>query len=142
MRDHVHLSADRLAAAQGVFYVAAGLWPVFDRRSFENVTGPKTDFWLVRTVGLLIASTGLALTAAGARRSVDFDTGLLGAASASSLAMIDLVYGLPGRISRVYLLDAVVEGALAALWVSALVRRRLQDSERRELFERPPAAGL
>lgn len=33
----------RLAAAHGLFHVATGLWPLPHYRSFEAVTGPKTD---------------------------------------------------------------------------------------------------
>ena len=41
-----------LATGQGAYYVASGLWPIFHRRSFEAVTGPKKDWWLVVTVGV------------------------------------------------------------------------------------------
>ena len=40
------------------FYVASGLRPIVSMRTFEKVTGPKTDEWLVKTVGLLIAVSG------------------------------------------------------------------------------------
>jgi hypothetical protein len=29
---------------QGVYYPVTGIWPILDRRSFEQVTGPKVDF--------------------------------------------------------------------------------------------------
>jgi hypothetical protein len=37
--------------AQSIYYIATGLWPVFNLRSFERVTGPKTDGWLVKQAG-------------------------------------------------------------------------------------------
>jgi hypothetical protein len=40
-----------------------------------------------------------------------------GTGSALGLAIIDLVYSLSGRISAVYLGDAVIEIGLAALWM-------------------------
>ena len=108
---------------QGIFYMASGLWPVFDRESFEKVTGPKADFWLVRTVGLMIASTGAALTMAAVRRKVTPEIGLLATTTAGSLAGIDIVYGGSGRISRIYLLDAIVQGGIVALWAAACKRK-------------------
>ena len=42
----------QLAIAQGVYFAATGVWPLIDMRSFERVTGPKADKWLVRTVGV------------------------------------------------------------------------------------------
>ncbi len=34
--------------------MATGLWPLVHRRSFEAVTGRKTYWWLVNTVGSLL----------------------------------------------------------------------------------------
>jgi hypothetical protein len=39
---------------QGTYYAATGLWPILWMRSFEAVTGPKQDHWLVKTVGALV----------------------------------------------------------------------------------------
>jgi len=111
----------KLALLQGVFYLATGIWPLLDIVSFQLVTGPKTDLWLVRTVGILVAVIGVVLVSAGWQRRVTEEIILLAVGSALGLACIDLVYGLSGRISAVYLADAVVEIGLAALWV--LVRR-------------------
>jgi hypothetical protein len=43
----------RLIAFQAAYYLATGLWPLVHLPSFEAVTGPKTDDWLVHMVGLL-----------------------------------------------------------------------------------------
>ena len=50
-----------LAGVHAGYLVATGIWPLLHRRSFEAVTGPKQEFWLVRTVGGLAAATGAAL---------------------------------------------------------------------------------
>ena len=99
---------------QGTFYVLTGVWPLLAMWSFELVTGPKTDDWLVRMVGLLAASIGLTLLAAAWRRRATPEVRLLAVASALSFAAIDLVYALTGRISAVYLLDAGIELLFAA----------------------------
>lgn len=119
--EHAEPLASGLAVTQGIFYIATGLWPIVHLRSFEAVTGPKLEGWLVKTVGALIAVVGGTLLAAGLRRRVHPELLSLAAGSAASLAAVDLVYS-PQRISPVYLLDAVVEGALVTGWGVAAAR--------------------
>jgi len=103
--------------SQGIFYVATGMWPIVHLRSFEKVTGPKVDKWLVRTLGGLIAAVGTALVVgAFERRSRALE--VLGIGSALALGAADVVYSLRGRISKVYLGDAVAEGGIAAAWAT------------------------
>jgi hypothetical protein len=111
-----------VALVQGGFYVLTGVWALVDLDSFMAVTGPKTDLWLVKTVGALVTVIGGVLLMAGRRRRVTRDVALLGIGAALSFATIDLVYVSAGRISRIYLLDAVVEAGLCAAW--ALAKRR------------------
>lgn len=106
-----------LSLTHGIFNFTTGIWPVLHRRSFEAVTGPKYDFWLVRTVGLLLATTGVVMTMAGTRRRVTPEVRVMAAGVAGSLAAIDVIYGSSGRIRRVYLLDAVIQAGLAAGWL-------------------------
>ncbi len=102
-----------LSRAHGLFNVATGLWPVVHMRSFEAVSGPKVDRWLVRTVGGLMAANGLAqLTARDAEQRLSAQVGL---GTSAVLAAVDVRYGAAGRISRIYLLDALVQLA----WVAA-----------------------
>ena len=93
-------------------------------RSFLMVTGPKTDLWLVKTVGSLIAVIGAALVAEGAGGSVSNGVVLLGATSAAALGAIDINYVSRGVISKVYLLDAAVEAVIVLLWLMAIVAER------------------
>lgn len=106
----------KLAFIQGAFYVATGVWPLVDITSFQLVTGPKTDLWLVKTVGVLISVIGIVLLAGARTRRISDEIVMLGVGSALGLAAIDLSYALSGRISAVYLGDAVVEIGLAVLW--------------------------
>ena len=119
--ERVEPLASGLAVAQGVFYGVTGVWPIVHLRSFEAVTGPKLEGWLVKTVGALITVIGGTLLAAGLRRRVRPEHMLLAAGSAASLAAVDLVYS-PQRISPVYLLDALAEGVLVTGWCVAAVR--------------------
>jgi len=107
----------KLALIQGVFYVATGVWPLVDIVSFQVVTGPKTDLWLVRTVGVLVTVVGAVLISASRRGRITDEIVLLATGSALGLAAIDLIYSLSGRISAVYLADAAAEIGLALLWM-------------------------
>lgn len=113
-----------LALGQGVFYLATGLWPILSLGTFERVTGPKTDRWLVKTVAVLVSVIGMVLLVAGRRRRVSDEVVLLAVGSAAGLASIDSIYSLRGRIAMVYLLDALAELVLIAGWVSAARGRR------------------
>src|ERR687889_207512 len=92
----------RLALVQAGYYVLSGVWPLLHLRSFERVTGPKADGWLVKTVGVLVIGGALGL--AGWRRRVSPEVALVAAGSAAGLAAIDVVYVGRRRISPVYLL--------------------------------------
>ncbi|CCG02661.1 hypothetical protein [Blastococcus saxobsidens] len=104
------------AKAHGSFTSVGGLWPLLSMRSFSAVTGPKADRWLVRTVAGLMVANGLAQWRAepspqgiaGARR--------IGLGTAATLAAADLAYAIPGRISRGYLVDAVLEAGWLLAW--------------------------
>jgi hypothetical protein len=119
-------AADALAVAQGAFYVATGVWPILHMRSFEAVTGEKTDDWLVKTVGALIAVSGAVMMVAGMRRRVTPEIALLAAGSAAALATVDVVYTQKGVIPPVYLLDAVAEASLVGAWTAAAARGDLE----------------
>ena len=108
--------AARLAIAQGAYYALTGLWSLLHIRSFQAITGPKTDLWLVKTVGVLVTVIGGTLVLGGARRRCASELAALAAGSAAGLAGIDTVYVTKRRISPIYLLDAVVEVVLLGLW--------------------------
>ena len=112
------------AAAPGFFFVVTGLWPVVSLDTFEAVSGPKTDHWLVITVGLLIAIIGAALLLAAVRRSVGPEMFVLGIGAAFALASVDVVFVFKGTIWKVYLLDFVAEALFITLWVFAAKARR------------------
>jgi hypothetical protein len=109
---------------QGVFYIVTGIWPLVHMASFELVTGPKTDHWLVNTIGLLLAAIGTSLVVAVRLRQVNVATCVLAIGTAFSLAAIEIVYVTMRTISGVYLLDAAIEIALAFAIAWTLARAR------------------
>jgi hypothetical protein len=105
---------------QGVYYLATGVWPLVSIRSFQMVTGPKTDLWLVRTVGVLVSVIGIALLI-GATPTAGASQLVLAIGCAIGLACIDIFYAVRGIIARIYLCDAIVQVVfVAAISVAAL----------------------
>ena len=113
-----------LAYAQGGFYLATGIWPLVSIGSFQRVTGPKVDTWLVKTAGVLIVAAGTTLIGAARARRVTPEIGLLAAGCAAGLTGIDVTYVARRRIAPVYLLDAAAEALLLAGWGLAWRRSR------------------
>lgn len=99
---------------QAAYYMVTGALPLISRRAFEALTGRKTDWWLVQMVGLLALTNGIALTAGARNGKASRETVTLSLLSAVSFAAIDTVYALKGRISPIYLADALLEAALIA----------------------------
>ncbi|SRR5579872_116473 len=107
--------------AQAGYYLLSALWPLLSMNSFEAVTGPKTDLWLVRLVALLIVVIGLTL--AGAVKAGRLPLEIVACALLSCIAFIcvDTIYVFSGVISKIYLGDAVVELLLFVAIVIGLI---------------------
>ena len=108
-----------VAYAQGLYFLVTGVWPLVHIESFQAVTGPKFDLWLVYAVGAIVSVIGLTLILAAANRRVTTEVMVRAVGSALALAAIDLVFMARGVISGIYLADAAVELVLAGWWVLA-----------------------
>jgi len=95
---------------QAIYYFVTGLWPVMDIVSFMNVTGPKTDIWLVKMVGML--TVVIAVTLFSTYRKFNTTVITLSVCSATSYIIIDVYYYFNGTISFVYLVDAILEALI------------------------------
>jgi hypothetical protein len=131
--------SSRLAVAlcwvQGLYFFATGAWPILSVRTFQAVTGKKSDHliaeppteadhWMLFTISGLIIAISIAILAAAWRRWASADTALLGIASAIALTIIDVVYVARGAIWPIYLADAAVEVVIIATWAAVLLKRR------------------
>jgi hypothetical protein len=99
---------------QGGYYVVTGVAPFVSRRAFEAVTGPKTEWWLVETVGAIVTAVGGALLSGARSRRITPELRGLAAWCAAGLAAIDIVYVTRRRIAPTYLLDAIAQLAMLA----------------------------
>lgn len=109
---------------QAFYFLVTGLWPLLEIRSFQKISGPKTDLWLVKTVGVLISVIGGVIAAAGMRGRITPEVAGLAMGSSAGLAVIDVYYSSRGHISRVYLLDALAEVAIIVAWGIGLRQQR------------------
>jgi len=103
-----------LSAFHASYLVATGVWPLVHRRSFERVTGPKTDFWLVRTVGGLAALCGVTLLYRAVRGRSTSDARILASGQAAVFAAADAY--ATARVSRIYAGDILLQAALLPSW--------------------------
>jgi hypothetical protein len=110
-----------VALVQGIYFLVTGIWPLLSMRSFLAITGPKTDLWLVKTVGLILGVIGAVLIYAQATATVNPPVVALAIGAAASLALIEIVYVIKRVISPIYLGDAAAELILIAWWAIALL---------------------
>jgi hypothetical protein len=113
-----------LPFGHGIYYLITGIWPIVSPDSFQAITGPKVDMWVVKTTGALISVIGGVLTWVGLRGSRSPEVPALGIGSAVSLAGSDIIYATSGKIRRIYLLEAMSEAALIVLCVARMARSR------------------
>ena len=110
-----------VSLVQGIYFFVFGIWPLFHMKSFLRVTGPKTDLWLVKTVGTILAVIGVALILAWINAEINTSIIVLAIGSALSLALVEFIYVAKRVISPIYLGDTVVELILIGWWVISLM---------------------
>jgi len=117
-----------LAVVHGLYYVVTGLWPWVHLDSFLRLTGPKSDVWLVQTVGLLVALLGVSFLVTH-RRTAGGVVPVFGSMTASAFVAVDVYFYTQSAIGAVYLLDAVAELLLGLGWVWMLLHERFARSQ-------------
>ena len=103
---------------QGVYTLATGVWPIVHMRSFEAVTGPKADRWLVKTVGALLIPVASCWLWNAWHSTASTEAALLGIATALGLATVDFYYAGIGRIRKIYMVDGVLQLGFASCWAA------------------------
>ncbi|HVM31138.1 MAG TPA: hypothetical protein VM305_10280 [Candidatus Limnocylindrales bacterium] len=105
--------------ALGLYWAATGAWALVDMRTFELVTGPKTDRWLVQSFGALVSATGLGLLVADGPQGRR-DAARIGTLGALAIATCEMVFVKRRQIRPIYLADAAVElGLVAAMMIAS-----------------------
>ncbi len=113
-----------LRGFQGVYYLLTGLWPLLHVTSFMEVSGYKTDIWLVKTVGVLILCIGLTQIRELVLKDYSTNIAFLSVTAAIGLFAIDVYYVFNQVIDKIYLADAAVQLLLIGSWLAFFIWRR------------------
>ena len=111
--------------SHAAYIFITGVWPILDIKSFMAVTGPKTDIWLVKTVGALLIPVSLSMLSYLHFKSPKLPAIILGAGTAISFVSIDLYYALSDVISDIYLGDAAIEFIFLSGWIYVSINLRI-----------------
>lgn len=106
-----------LLGVQTIYTLGTAIWPLVHVESFMQVTGVKTDVWLVKTVGALLVPMALCL---GTYLFIQCDRRpamLLGGLSAVAFICIDFYYALNDVISNVYMADGSLQAVFLFAWI-------------------------
>ena len=93
-----------------------------------QVTGWKTDIWLVKTVGGLVVAIAVPLLFQAMYGRINRALQTLMILTATAFLLVDTVYYFKGIISVVYIVDAVAQLALITwgmyIWLKIHKKRR------------------
>ena len=87
-----------------------------------QVTGPKTDVWLVKTVAVLLLAISISFIISLFLRKINIPVITPAISCCLVLLLIDCYYVWNGTITEIYLLDALAEGFLLILWVIVIAK--------------------
>ena len=102
---------------QSVYTFLTAVWPLVDIQSFMEVTGYKTDIWLVKTVGALLIPITLCMVMHLFIRTDPRPVIVLGGTTALAFIGIDFYYALNDVIPDIYMADGAVECIFLAGWI-------------------------
>jgi hypothetical protein len=107
---------------QGIYTLLTALWGLLDINSFMDVTGPKTDIWLVKTVSVLLVAIAISLLSGLIDDSFKLPVAILGLSNSIAMAFIDFYYTLNNTISKVYALDGIIEVLFITGWIFCIYK--------------------
>ena len=116
-----------LRILHGAYFVFGGAWPLLSLSTFEVVTGPKYDDWLVRSVALLLVVAGIILLTQP-KRYIERSAVTLAIGTSFSLGCVAMISSAGGWISSVYFLDGTMHLLFAAAWAVLVWRKQVPFS--------------
>lgn len=108
--------------SQGIYVLLTALWPIVHIESFMNVSGYKTDVWLVKTVGILLLAIAVSLLLDIFSKEINFPIAVLALFTAVGMAYVDFFYALNETIPKIYMADGAVEVVFALAWLFILLK--------------------
>lgn len=112
---------------QGIYTLLTALWGLLDIESFMDVSGPKTDVWLVKTVSVLLVPFSIFLLLCNFYKMPAVPVMVLAALTAAGLASIDFYYTANHTIRWVYAVDGVIESIFLLVWLILFIKHKDPD---------------
>ena len=113
---------------QTLYYLITAAWALVDIKSFMEITGPKTDIWLVKTVSVLLLAISFCFLANLFIKTKPWPVIILAAGCCIFLAFIDFYYAGKQTISAVYFLDGIAQILLLLAWLFVIFKIKNSSS--------------
>jgi hypothetical protein len=118
-----------LLVTQAAYIFITAVWPIIHIESFMAVTGPKTDIWLVKTVGALLLPVSICMLSYLRIKTPDTPIFTLGIGIAVAFIIVDVYYSTLDVISDIYLADAAAELLFLIGWIVLALRQSTMTSD-------------
>jgi hypothetical protein len=109
---------------QTIYYLLTAIWPLVHIESFMDVTGHKTDTWLVKTVGMLLLAISVTFLFSLLTKKLSSGTIVLALACCAAFLLVDCYFAFKGVISEIYMGDASIQFILIIAWVVVLSKKK------------------
>ena len=87
-----------------------------------DVSGKKTDIWLVKTVAVLLIPISMVFFSALVTKVPDVLLLIVALFSSAGLMFIDFYYASNGTIKWVYAIDGCIQSIFISVWIYAVFR--------------------
>jgi hypothetical protein len=109
---------------EAIYTLLTALWGLIDIDSFMQVTGPKTDVWLVKTVSVLLLPIAICFISGIYLKQNPLTIILVGLTTSVGLAAIDFYYTANDTIRFVYAIDGSLQLLFFTCWTYLLIMIR------------------
>jgi hypothetical protein len=114
---------------QGAYTFLTAIWPIVDIESFMEISGYKTDIWLVKTVSILLLATSISFLIDTLSNRLNVPITMLALVVAIGMAYVDFYYSLNGTIRKIYMLDDFIEILFTIGWLVVLIKNPAQKRD-------------
>lgn len=114
---------------QLLYYFITAVWPLIHMKSFLDITGDKTDLWLVKTVSVLLLPYCILLLLLSLNSKKNLIIVAAVFLCGLSLAVIDVYYYFSNVIKWVYLIDAFIQTIFLIYWLFYIINSLKKNNQ-------------
>lgn len=108
----------------GLFYIVTGIWSVVHLRSFMDFTDNYADPFKTQVNGALFSILG-SYFLYSSLTNINPITIITAVASALTVSLFDFVYLIRNETTKIFFLDALIEGLLAIIYLIVIILSNL-----------------